>query len=101
MPDRTQSNLLQWNQLFSKTLMDDRHSNLNGHVSESPDESSPLLGQNDIVSNGAVQPRKKDPPHVEAGLGGENPTGVEEPSNKQLVIILGSIYLGVFLSALG
>ena len=78
--------------------MDDRH---NRHDFESPDETSPLLGQYDILSDGPVQACTKYLPNVEAGHSGEDPKRPEELSNRQLFVILGSVYIGVFLGALG
>lgn len=67
------------------------------------DETSPLLAKNRPQSN-------YDDPAVENGESSgpagraedaDDPPLAEEPSNRKLALMLGSIYVGVFLAALG
>ena len=55
----------------------------------SPDEESPLLGNH---SGDTVQPAQQD--------GSQDTRIAEEPSTKQILLILGSVWVGVFFAAL-
>jgi hypothetical protein len=62
------------------------------HTERRLDEETPLLADQHGAGNGTTG-------GVDSG--GEQTVVAEEPSNKRLVVVLGSIYVGVFLGALG
>ena len=62
------------------------------------DEETPLLAE----LPGDQPPKNYVQDHESTGeSGGEQTVIIEEPSNKRLVIVMGSIWVGVFLGALG
>jgi hypothetical protein len=68
--------------------------------SQDPTEESPLLED----SRGSSTEQSNPTPDTEAGQPNGDPPDVpiaDEPSTARLVVILGSIYVGVFLAALG
>lgn len=60
------------------------------------DEETPLLADQPPKSNGHQNENESN-----SESGGEQTVIVDEPSNKRLAIVLGSIWVGVFLGALG
>lgn len=67
--------------------------NGNGHAERLPDEETPLLIDQANPNNG-VSDGHADEPLEQVVIN-------EEISNKKLVVILGTVYIGVFLGALG
>ncbi len=69
------------------------------------DERSPLLGTGDRNNayNGSIEGAEQAVENSSLADGGDEPqvTIAEEPSNKKLFLVLGSIWVGCFLAALG
>lgn len=75
---------------------------INDPVAEVPPEQRPLLGDNQDgdTDNGTIERQAE---HDESNGHGEDDIGplAEEPDTRKLALVMGSMWVGVFMNALG